>query len=166
MHVRGHLLPSVRLASAAAAGRMAGRLSRLGRLGAGETIAGRVTLAVAPAAMERLAGGRRVVLVTGTNGKTTTTRMIGAALGEHVCTNATGANLASGIVSALLHDDASTAVLEVDELFLADAIRRTKPSVVVLLNLSRDQLDRMHDLRRVGRAWTDALQATDAVVVA
>jgi UDP-N-acetylmuramyl tripeptide synthase len=119
-----------------------------------------------PDALTRLSSGRRVVLVSGTNGKTTTTSMIAAALGGDVCTNITGANLPSGLVSALASNRAATAVLEVDELHLPEAIRRTQPSVVVLLNLTRDQLDRMHDPARVAASWTRALRETPTAVVA
>src|SRR6266516_3350830 len=86
-----------------------------------------------------------LVLVSGTNGKTTTTALLSAALragGRQVVTNTTGSNLRSGLVSALLchRGPADCAVLEVDEATLPRVIGDLRPSVLVLLNLSRDQL--------------------------
>src|SRR5260370_17875180 len=62
-------------------GRLAAALSRRTGLGSGGMIGGRVTLALAPDALRRLSGGRTITLVTGTNGKTTTTLMIRRAVG-------------------------------------------------------------------------------------
>ena len=76
------------------------------RLGAGGVIGGRVVLALAPGALSRLAEGRRVVLVSGTNGKTTTAHLIAAALrtAGRVAHNDTGANMPDGLVAALAAD--------------------------------------------------------------
>src|SRR5450759_5973582 len=101
------------------AGRFAGWLSRVTGRGAGATISGRVINAVAPGALAELARGRHTALVSATNGKTTTTRFLAAAVatnGRAVTTNSTGANLTSGIAPNLARDsDADTAILEVDE---------------------------------------------------
>ena len=108
---------SARTALALRAGRIVGRVSRRAGIGAGVTIGGRVALAVAPGALAELAGGREAVVVSGTNGKTTTTRLLAAALaawGGAVVSNETGANLASGLASALSSGDPSARpVLEV-----------------------------------------------------
>ncbi|MDQ1680821.1 MAG: hypothetical protein QOI42_1680 [Frankiaceae bacterium] len=157
---------SPRLAASVAAGRSAVWLSSFLRLGKGQSIGGRVALAVDPQALRALARGRRVVLVTGTNGKSTTTSMVAAALGGRVCTNATGSNLPPGVVAALIGDDAPLAVFEVDELHIPRVIRDVDPEVVLLLNLSRDQLDRMHEVGRVVRAWRDGLAHSGAEVIA
>ena len=155
-----------RLALAVAAGRAAGALSRrLGR-GSGQAIGGRVCLAVDPQALAALAVGRRIVLVSGTNGKSTTTRMTSAALGPAVCSNSTGANLPTGLVAALMSDSSPVAVLEVDELHLPAVIDATNPELVLLLNLTRDQLDRMHDVGRVAARWRDAIDRARPTVVA
>jgi lipid II isoglutaminyl synthase (glutamine-hydrolysing) len=109
---------SVRTRAAVAAGRMAGWLSRLTGRGAGATISGRVLNALAPRALAELAEGQRVVLVSATNGKTTTTRLLAAALeaaGQPVVSNSTGANLTSGIAPTLASAAGpGVAVLEVD----------------------------------------------------
>ena len=92
-------------------------------LGAGSIIGGRVTLLLDPGALSGLAVGRRVVLVSGTNGKTTTSHLLAAALRTSgpVAHNATGSNMADGAVAALAAArDAEYAVLEVDEWHLAD----------------------------------------------
>ena len=120
-----------------------------------------------PAALGHLVAGRRVAMVSGTNGKTTTTHFLAAAvrqaLGEHperLVHNADGANLHGGIASALSQSPhADVAVLETDERVVADLVRLGRPEVLVLLNFSRDQLDRHHEIKGLGRSWRDALAA-------
>ncbi len=150
-------------------GEAAGRVSRLTGRGDGSVIGGVVGLRVAPDLLRQLAAGRQVVLVTGTNGKTTTTRLVTAALGslgQEVATNAFGANMESGLVAALAAaPDAPYAVLEVDERYLPAMIRATRPRVVVLLNLSRDQMDRAAEIWMVARMWREALAAAPDVRV-
>jgi len=118
---------------------------------------------VAPDLLRQLATGRQIVLVTGTNGKTTTTRLVAAAigsLGQEVASNAFGANMESGMVSALSGaPDAPYAVLEVDERYLPSMIKATSPRVVVLLNLSRDQMDRAAEIWMIARRWREAFAA-------
>ncbi len=158
------------LRGAVLAGRAASRLSRHVGLGAGAIIGGRVTMALAPSALAGLSAGRQVVLVSGTNGKTTTAHLLAAALraAGPVAHNVTGANMADGAVAALMADpDAPVAVLEVDELHLAAVADAVGPAVVVLLNLTRDQLDRGSEVRAVAAAVGGALAAhPDTVVVA
>jgi UDP-N-acetylmuramyl tripeptide synthase len=104
-----------------------------------------------------------VALVTGTNGKTTTTRLLSAALAEPdgssaPVSNETGANMPAGHVAALVASpDAGVAVLEVDEGYLGRLIAEVAPEVVVLLNLSRDQLDRIAEVRMVVDRWRASL---------
>ena len=129
-------------------------------MGEGSIIGGRVTLALDPDALHRLARGRRVVLVSGTNGKTTTSHLLAAALrtAGRVAHNATGSNMPDGAVTALAADrTAPYAVLEVDELHVAVVAEAVEPEVVVLLNLSRDQLDRGTEVRAVASALSAAL---------
>ena len=137
-------------------------LSRLLGRGSGTVVGGRAGLLVDPALLETLAEGRSVVLVTGTNGKTTVTRMLVAALegatGETVATNETGANMPAGHVAALVTAPrAAVAVLEVDESYLGRLLEAAAPEVVVLLNLSRDQLDRIAEVRMLAERWRAAL---------
>ncbi len=150
----------IRLSLAVAAGTLAGRLSRLARRGRGVIISGRVTLALDPDALVELAQGRTVVLVSGTNGKTTTSHLLAAAFatGGPVATNHSGANMPDGMVAALSGDRrAPVAVLEVDEPHLPYVLDRVDPAAVVLLNLSRDQLDRVGEVRRLEARLRSAL---------
>lgn len=140
--------------------RALGALSRALGQGNGIVIAGRLILKFAPNAVEKIAHGKRVVLISGTNGKSTTSKLIAEALRTKysIAHNHTGANLFSGIAAALGADpDADVAVLEVDEMVLPWAIEKTKPELVVLLNLGRDQLDRLSEVRIVSNKWRDAL---------
>ncbi|WP_114560248.1 Mur ligase family protein [Desertihabitans aurantiacus] len=130
-----------------------------------------------PTALATLLQGRRIAAVSGTNGKTTTTHLLAAAVraglgadADRVVTNADGANLHHGIASALGQaPHADVAVLETDERVVADVVRLGRPEVLVLLNFSRDQLDRHHEIKALGRSWRNALEAAGAdgpVVVA
>ena len=152
-------------------GGAAGRVSRLAGRGDGSVIGGVLGLRVEPELLRLLATGRQIVLVTGTNGKTTTTRLVTAALGalgQEVATNAFGANMEAGLASALGRaPDAPYAVLETDERYLPAVIEATKPKVVVLLNLSRDQMDRAAEIWLTARRWRRAIEAAeDCLVVA
>ncbi|MGO8872266.1 MAG: MurT ligase domain-containing protein [Acidimicrobiales bacterium] len=152
----------VRSSAAVEALRFSNWLSRsLGR-GSGTVVGGRVGLALDPGLLSILARGKRVALVSGTNGKTTTTRMVAAAVagqdGGRVASNDTGSNMPAGHVAALVGEPgASVAVLEVDEGYLGRLIEETAPRVVVLLNLSRDQLDRISEVRMLVDRWRTAL---------
>src|SRR5271155_5624665 len=127
----------IRARVATTLGGAAGKVSRLTGRGDGSVIGGVVGLRVAPDLLRQLAAGRQIVMVTGTNGKTTTTRLVTAAigsLGQEVATNVFGANMESGLVSALSSaPDAPYAVLEVDERHLPHLIEVTSPRAVVLL---------------------------------
>lgn len=159
-------LQRLRLNTALGAGRLAGSLSRrLGR-GSGVVVRGRVALAVDPGALRLLSAGRRTLIVTGTNGKSTTTRLVVAALGGDVATNATGANMAPGAITALDDSRSPTAVLEIDELHVPAVMRATGPVVLLALNLTRDQLDRTHEVSRTSRVWGSAIAERPVTVVA
>jgi len=150
-------------------GGAAGRVSRLTGRGDGSVIGGVLGLRVEPELLRLLAADRQVVLGTGTNGKTTTTRLITAglgALGQDVASNAFGANMEAGLASALGRaQDAPYAVLETDERYLPAVIEATNPRVVVLLNLSRDQMDRAAEVWLTARRWREALAKADGCMV-
>jgi len=171
------LAARARLTAATLAGRMAAIASRVAGRGSGASIRGKVMLGLDPEALRKLLAGKRIAMVSGTNGKTTTTHFLAAAvrasLGHdagRMVHNADGANLHHGIASALSErPDAEIAILETDERVVADMIRIGRPEVLVLLNFSRDQLDRHHEIKGLGRSWRDALTAAGAdgpVVVA
>jgi lipid II isoglutaminyl synthase (glutamine-hydrolysing) len=128
-------------------------------------VRGRVALALDPGALRRLATGRRSVVVTGTNGKSTTTRLLAAALGGQVATNATGANMGPGVLTALDDSGSELAVLEVDELHVPAVLAQTGAEVLVALNLTRDQLDRTHEVSRTARVWARAVTERPGIVV-
>ena len=124
-------------------------------------------LLIEPDLLATLAAGRQVALVTGTNGKTTTTRLLAAALGgsSRVATSPAGANLPPGLATALASSSVGVpAVLEVDEGYLG-AVGAVDPKVVALLNLSRDQLDRVSEVRMVAARWRTALGASAGITV-
>ena len=154
-----------RLAVAISAGRVAALASRLAGRGSGASIRGRVMLKIDPDALAKLLVGRRIACVSGTNGKTTTTHLLTAAIKAgtpdpeaSVVTNADGANLYHGIASALgEHASASVAVLETDERVVPTVVKLGRPEVLVLLNFSRDQMDRHHEIKALGRGWRNAL---------
>jgi lipid II isoglutaminyl synthase (glutamine-hydrolysing) len=155
-----------RHALARAAGSAVAGLSRLTGRGSGTTIGGRVTLLVDPDALRRAAVGREIALVTGTNGKTTTRTLLVAALQtrEPVASNSGGANLPMGLTAALVNDrTCRLAVLEVDEPYVPRVIPVVHPRVVVLLNLTRDQLDRYAEVRRLASIWHDAIAGLTVV---
>jgi UDP-N-acetylmuramyl tripeptide synthase len=111
-----------------------------------------------------------VALVTGTNGKTTTTRLLAVALeagsGVPVLTNATGSNMPAGHAAALVDGPLEApAVLEVDEGYLPALLQASSPQVAVLLNLSRDQLDRTNEVRMLAARWREALGVASAPVI-
>jgi UDP-N-acetylmuramyl tripeptide synthase len=155
----------VRLARLAARG--AGLAARL-RGGRASVFPGYVALRVTPDLNSRLLADRPVCFVSGTNGKTTTTAMIAAALGPTTATNRDGANLPAGWASALLDAPAAApAVLEVDEAYLPAALDAAPHALAVLLNLTRDQLDRHSETRMLAVRWHEALTAhPDVRVVA
>ncbi|MEM7093962.1 MAG: MurT ligase domain-containing protein [Actinomycetota bacterium] len=150
--------------------RAAGRLSRLLGRGGGTTLPGVILLRLRPNAIveysDRLTHGS--VLISATNGKTTTTRLVVAAaesLGLRVVTNAEGSNLERGIAAAFLHGprQAHIAILEVDEAALPAVARATRPHALVLMNLFRDQLDRYGELDTIVDMWRDLLADRSAV---
>ena len=158
----------LRTRAARLAGAAAGTASRLLGRGAGEVVSGKVVLRLAPRAVHELAAERVAAVVSATNGKTTTTRLLTAALaagagraGRGVVSNGGGANMRAGIVSALTSGPGD-AVLEVDEMHLAGLLPELAPRVVVLMNLSRDQLDRTAETRQLAAGWRAALAGLDA----
>ncbi len=128
---------------------------RLGR-GSGEMIGGKVALRTHPGLMREVAAGRALACVSGTNGKTTTTRLLAAALATigPVASNSGGANMGPGVLHALAKRPYGAAgALEVDEIWLPQVAREVHPQAVVLLNVTRDQLDRSNETRRIAGMW-------------
>ncbi|MGB3521231.1 MAG: Mur ligase family protein [Mycobacterium sp.] len=151
-----------------AAGASARWASRVTGRGAGAMIGGLIAMTLDRSILRQLGDGRRTAIVTGTNGKSTTTRMLAAALGDlgAVATNSEGANMDAGLVAALAADrTAQLAALEVDEMHVPHVADAVSPAVVVLLNLSRDQLDRVGEINAVERALRTGLARHPQTVV-
>jgi UDP-N-acetylmuramyl tripeptide synthase len=163
------MIDSLRRAIATTAGNLASFISRTLRLGGGTNVPGTVARAVDPTILQRmtaaLPGG--VTLVSGTNGKTTTTRMIATLLranDQQVIHNRAGANLITGLTATTLaHSNwrgipnADSALFETDEAAFPQAIRETHPRFVLIHNLFRDQLDRYGEVDTIAKVWKEAL---------
>ncbi len=156
---------SWRLWAARRLARAAEKTARATGAGAGGVIGGRLILTLTPDAAHRMARGREVVLVSGTNGKTTTTAHLFACLATDrpVVGNVDGANTPPGLVHALASGP-GTAVLETDEAWLPWAVTQTQPALTVLLNLSRDQLHRHNEVAALATKWRDGLSGAEHVV--
>jgi UDP-N-acetylmuramyl tripeptide synthase len=149
--------------------RAAGVLSRrLGR-GGGTSLPGKLLIRWRPEAIRDLSGvipGGAVVL-SATNGKTTTARLLAACVragGHRLVTNPSGANLVSGVATALLATSgtADLGLFEVDEAALPAVAAQLEPRVVLLMNLFRDQLDRYGELEEIASRWRVMLERLPA----
>ena len=148
----------VPLAAEIAGAWAAGALSRLLGAGGGTTVPGKLLWKLDPDAIARLAARlpEGSVLVSATNGKTTTTAMAAEVLARRyrLAHNAAGANLVSGVASTLLAArDAELGLFEVDEAALPEVAGRLQPRALCLGNLFRDQLDRYGELELVAERW-------------
>ena len=155
------------------AARAAGALSRMSGVGGGTSVPGVVIERLDPEFVARQAEGfpGGIVLVSGTNGKTTTVAMIRSILNAHgtdTVTNESGANLFRGVATALLHQPhgGPVGVFESDEAVLERLVVMLKPKVLVLTNIFRDQLDRFAEPERVARMFrAAAAQLPEGAVV-
>ncbi|MEX0801009.1 MAG: MurT ligase domain-containing protein [Dehalococcoidia bacterium] len=166
----------MRRIAAIAAAKTAAALSQTLRLGGGTALPGLVAERVDPKIVPEMAGrlGQGSVIVTGTNGKTTTSRLvrsIARAAGLRPVANRAGSNLMRGIAAALaeaarLDGGFSQAkrcvgVFEVDEATVPEAARALRPRVIVFTNLFRDQLDRYGEVEHVAEIWRQAVRELD-----
>ncbi|MDO5502590.1 MAG: MurT ligase domain-containing protein [Actinomycetia bacterium] len=167
----------LRTTAAVIAGKAARAASRV-KGGGGSAFPGLVAERVDPKFLAHALAGvtQGIVVVTGTNGKTTTTRMLVAILrahGKRVLTNPTGSNFTRGVISSMLKDlplsgraEADIAVLELDEAHALKFTEVVTPTHALLLNVARDQLDRFAEIDHTARLLqTLAAQATDGVVL-
>lgn len=126
----------------------------------GSVLGGHVGLALDKDLIRHLSTGRQIITVSATNGKTTTTNLLAAALrtAGPVLTNSAGSNLRTGVAAALASDlELDRAALEVDEATLAAIADDLDPAIMVLGNLSRDQLDRYGEVRILAARWREML---------
>ena len=149
-------------AAKVATARAIGALSRRSGRGGGTTLPGRVLLRTAPDAIRRLGAGltgERTV-ISATNGKTTTAGMLASALraaGRDPVHNRAGSNMAWGVATALLEGHGEEGLFEVDEAWLPQVVDELSPTLLVLGNLFRDQLDRYGELERLADEWAEMI---------
>ena len=144
--------------------RAVGAASRASGRGGGTTLPGRVLLRMEPEAIARLGGGldRGATIVSATNGKTTTAGMIAAILaaaGRQPVHNRAGSNMTWGVATALLEQKGEEGLFEVDEAWLPRVADQLDPSLVVLGNLFRDQLDRYGEMEALADDWAGTVAA-------
>jgi UDP-N-acetylmuramyl tripeptide synthase len=160
------LRPAVTLA------RATGAVSRISRRGGGTSLPGKLLLRLEPKAIAELGAQleRGSVVVSATNGKTTTARMIATVLGQaavETVHNRAGANMPGGVATALLQhaprgriEGSRLGLFEVDEAWLGTVVSELEPHTVVLGNLFRDQLDRYGELERLADEWAEIVAQT------
>jgi len=147
-----------------AVARAVGAASRVSGRGGGTTLPGRLLLRMEPAALRRLGArlDRGTTIVSATNGKTTTAGMIAAALaadGRDPVHNRAGSNMTWGVATALLEQHGDEGLFEVDEAWLPKVAEELDPSLIVLGNLFRDQLDRYGEMEALAEAWGAVVEA-------
>jgi UDP-N-acetylmuramyl tripeptide synthase len=156
----------IRLAAGVAAAKAVGTLARSAGRGGGTSLPGKVLTRVEPHAIGSLASllGRGSVVISATNGKTTTAAMVASILertGARVVHNRAGANMAGGVASALAFASrrggrvltGDLGLFEVDELWLGQVVEELEPRALLLGNLFRDQLDRYGELETIADRW-------------
>jgi len=139
------------------------------RLGAASVLPGSIARKIEPRLLELLSQQVKngVILIAGTNGKTTTALLLRSILerkGYRVAHNDTGANLENGLITALVDNttligslDVDYAILEVDENIIPRVLEPIKPRVILCLNLFRDQLDRYGEVDTISKRWTKVI---------
>lgn len=152
-------------------GRFVSWISKRAGFGAGATWPGELALRISPHILSSFADRftKGIVLVAGTNGKTTTAHMIEtvvSAQGMTVVHNKSGANLVNGVVSSCIEQmgeniQPNWGIFEVDENSLPAVTRFTKPKAIILLNLFRDQLDRYGEVDIIAEKWEHAIKSLD-----
>ena len=157
-----------------AAARAVGELARRAGRGGGTSLPGKVLMRLEPHAIAELSGrlSRGSVLISATNGKTTTAAMVASVLersGVSLVHNRAGANMAGGIASALLaatkshkRIDGELGLFEVDEFWLDRVTEELDPRAILLGNLFRDQLDRYGELETIADRWAGVVTALPA----
>src|SRR4028118_2163412 len=169
-----------RLSAAVLAARAAQRAGRALKRGGGTTYPGVLARRLEPKVLSKLSRKlpRGSVAITGTNGKTTTTRMVSEILqtaGVDAVNNSTGANLVTGVTAALLSDSSllgrpasEMGLFEVDEASVPKVAAEAALKILAVLNLFRDQLDRYGELAYTGKVIASAfsdLPQSGAVVL-
>ncbi|MEH2131771.1 MAG: Mur ligase family protein [Nostoc sp.] len=139
------------------------------RLGAASVLPGAIARRIEPRLLQLLSQQVKngVILIAGTNGKTTTALLLCTILerkGYRIAHNSTGANLENGLMTALLEStnllgilDVDYAILEVDENIVPKVLAPLQPRIILCLNLFRDQLDRYGEVDTISKRWTKVI---------
>jgi lipid II isoglutaminyl synthase (glutamine-hydrolysing) len=155
---------SARLALALGAGKLAGSTGRMLRVGGGTSLPGIIARRIDPAVLRKVMGATRArkIVICGSNGKTTTARMVAAlarGAGLRVTQNRSGSNLLPGVTAVAVNGadlrgrlDADLLIFEIDEATIRYAVPEIQPDAVIIMNLFRDQLDRYGELYAVANA--------------
>ncbi len=150
-------------------GKVTSKIFRRLNLGNGSTWPGHIALTVNKKFIRQIVASSqiKVIIIAGTNGKTTTAKLLRAILvknGNRVLQNDSGANLLNGIASSLLLASTPTgqlpydyAIFEADENALPHLLQEVTPDMLILLNLFRDQLDRYGEVHLIAQRWQKAL---------
>ncbi len=176
MEGRGPVRPSgqARLALALAAGKAAGAASKILRTGGGTSFPGTVARRIDPRVLQKVAAASdaHTVVVTGSNGKTTTCRMVAAlaqVAGASLTQNRSGSNLLQGVISAAVlaadlrgRMDSQLLLLEVDEATVRPVTPQVRPDTFLVTNIFRDQLDRFGELYAMAKGLEDVIGALPA----
>lgn len=164
-------LRRARLAFAISAGKLAGASGRFFRIGGGTSLPGMIARRIDPDVLKLVVGTSRAkkIVITGSNGKTTTARMIAAiadASGHRISQNRTGSNMLQGVTSVVVNFadafgrlDSDVLLFEIDEGTIPLAVPEIQPDVVVITNIFRDQLDRYGELYAVAKALNKMLES-------
>jgi UDP-N-acetylmuramyl tripeptide synthase len=168
----------MRLAAGVAAAKAVGTLARTAGRGGGTSLPGKVLTRVEPHAIGRLAQrlDRGSVVISATNGKTTTAAMVASILertGARLVHNRAGANMAGGIASALANASRAGGrrltgdfgLFEVDEFWLGPVVEELEPRAMLLGNLYRDQLDRYGELETIADRWAAVVAGQSAQLI-
>lgn len=172
------LVEQARLILAVLAAKTISSLIGFMRLGAGSVFPGTIANRLQPQILDRLCRQVKygIVIIAGTNGKTTTSLLLRQILerqGWRVAHNATGANLHNGLITALLESTdftgklkADYAILEVDENVVPKVLPQVRPKWILCLNLFRDQLDRYGEVDTISERWQRAIAQLPSDTVA
>jgi UDP-N-acetylmuramyl tripeptide synthase len=164
-------LRRARLAFAISAGKLAGASGRFFRIGGGTSLPGMIARRIDPDVLKLVVGASKAkkIVITGSNGKTTTARMTAAiadASGHRVSQNRTGSNMLQGVTSVAVNFadafgrlDSDVLLFEIDEGTIPLAVPEIQPDVVVITNIFRDQLDRYGELYSVANALDQMLES-------
>ena len=151
--------------------KMAAKVSRILGKSGGSSLPGLIALKIDPKIIEKLSAQVKegIIVVSGTNGKTTTTNLIHNTLlaaGKKVICNSAGANMINGVSSAFAlaagikgNIDADFAIIEADELSTKYIVTRLNPDFMVLTNLFRDQLDRCGEIETIMNVIIEAIKS-------